>query len=192
VTAVTVLTADAKGIATVGIAAQAPGFPVLAFYLFAVGEPLPTPPPALLGPGVPANQMITNAIYATVRVLAFDSAVPSQFIALWNATHDKVRVWNFIYNRILYVYDMLFSVMLKYVNLGDQTAVEEAVDDISTIISKALSKEDPSAMPVTRDMSDGKRMALLLWCYLVQHNYPATDIDLGVLSQATTPTSTKV
>jgi hypothetical protein len=188
VTEVTVLTADAKGIATVGIAAQAPGFPVLAFYPFAVGEPLPTPPLALLGPGVPANQMITNAFYATVRVLPFDPTVPAQFIALWNTTHDKVKVWNFIYNRILYVYDMLFSVMLKYVNLGDRAAVEQAVGSISTIISKALSKEDPSAMPVTRDMSDGKRTALLLWCYLVQHNYPATDIDLGVLSQVTTPT----
>ena len=180
-TAVSVLTADGDGIATLGIAAQAPGFPVLAFYPFAAGEPMPIPPLALLGPGVPANQMITNAFYATVRVLPFDSEVPARFIALWNSTHDPAQAWNFVYNQILYVYDMLFSVMLQYVNLGDRTAVEAAAGDISSMVSKAMSAESPSAMPITRDMSDGKRTALLLWCWLVQNKYPATDLDLGVL-----------
>ena len=159
-TAVSVLTADGDGIATLGIAAQAPGFPVLAFYPFAAGEPLPIPAPALLGPGVPSNQMITNAFYATVRVLPFDSEVPAQFIALWNSTHDPAQAWKFVYNRILYIYDMLFSVMLQYVNLGDRSAVEAAAGSISGLISKANSEESPSAMPITRDMSHGKRTAL--------------------------------
>jgi hypothetical protein len=130
--------------------------------------------------------MITNAFYATVRVLPFDAAVPAEFIALWNATHDPAQAWRFVYNRILYVYDLLFSVMLKYLNLGDRTAVEKSARVLPNLISKAMSKEDPGAMPVTRDMSDGKRTALLLWCYLVQQNYKVDLLDLGVLNQAKT------
>ena len=42
-------------------------------------------------------------------------------------------------------------------------------------------QESPSAMPITRDLSEGKRLTLLLWCWLVQNKYPATSIDLGVL-----------
>jgi len=106
--------------------------------------------------------MITNAFYATVRVLPFDSAVPAQFIALWNATHDPAQAWRFDYNRVLYVYDMIFSVMLEYLNLGDRAAVESSASGLPDLISKCMSKEDPRAMPVTRDMSDGKRTALLL------------------------------
>ena len=70
-------------------------------------------------------------LLATVRVLPFDSEVPARFIALWNATHDPAQAWNFVYNQILYVYDMLFSVMLQYVNLGDRAAVEAAAGPIS-------------------------------------------------------------
>ena len=180
-TEITIIDANADGIATVGIAAQASGFPVLAFYPFAAGDPLPTPPPVLLGPGVPNSQMITNAFYATVRVLPFDSDAPAEFIALWNATHDSAKVWSYIYDEILYVYDMLFNVMLNKVNLGDRTAVEQAAGSIATLISTAYFAENPQAMPITRDLSDGKRTVLLLWCYLVQVGYAPHDIDLSVL-----------
>ena len=179
----TVVTADAKGIAKVGIAAQTPGFPVLAFYPFGVGQPMPIPTTSLFGG--PANQMITNAFYATVRVLPFDSGVPQQFIDLWNSTHDPAQAWTFIYTQVLYVYDMLFSVMLEFVNLGDRNQVEQAALPIERAVSRAKFKEDPGAMPITRDMSDGKRTALLLWCYLVQHKYPPTNIDLSVLNHHT-------
>ena len=62
-TVVSVVTADGNGIATAGIAAQSPGFPVVAFFPFS-GDTLPAPPPALFPPG--------NMFYVTVRVLPFD------------------------------------------------------------------------------------------------------------------------
>jgi hypothetical protein len=170
-TEVTVVPASDSGDATAGIMAQSPGFPVLAFFPFAAGQPLPQPPVALLGPATPLNQVVSNAFYTTVRVLPFDSQVPDEFINLWNTTHDPVQAWNFIYNQILYVYDMLFSVMLEYVNLGDRTAVEQNIQAILKQTSAAYAAESTLAMPITRDLSAGKRVTLQLWGYLVQHGY---------------------
>lgn len=172
---VTMVTADLEGVATIDIRSQSPGFPVLAFFPFAAGQPLPQPPAALFPPG--------NAFYATVRVLPFDSAVPGQFIALWNATHDPDQAWTFIYNQVLYIYDMLFNVMLEYVNLGSRTEVEKNIPSILHAISKQAAAESTRAMPVTRDMSAGKRTALQLWIYLVQHGYQVPSLSLAMLDR---------
>ena len=169
-TSVTVVTADQNGIATVAIAAQSPGFPVLGFFPFATGSALPQPPAALFPPG--------PAFYATVRVLPFDSSVPGQFIDLWNSTHDPAQAWTFVYNNILYIYDMIFSVMLKYINLGSRDAVEKSAAAIAALIAKDTAAESTMAMPITRDLSSGKRTTLQLWLSLVneQYNVPALSL----------------
>jgi hypothetical protein len=177
-TDVAIVTADENGVASVGIAAQSPGFPVLAFFPY-TGDTLPQLPPVLLNP--PANVfLITTAFYATVRVLPFDSAVPGKFIDLWNTTGDPEQAWEFIYNNILYVYDMLFSVMLEYVNLGSRSAVEASSGRIWDLISAAAAQDSTLAMPITRDMSAGKRQALQLWIYLVANNYFVQEPGLPV------------
>ena len=172
-TSVTVVTADQNGIATVGIAAQSPGFPVLGFFPFATGSALPQPPAALFPPG--------PAFYATVRVLPFDSSVPGQFIDLWNSTHDPAQAWTFVYNNILYIYDMIFSVMLKYINLGSRDAVEKSAAAIAALIAKDVAAESTMAMPITRDLSSGKRTTLQLWLYLVNNQYNVPALSLADL-----------
>ena len=192
-TRVTVVTADDNGVATVGIAAQSPGFPVLALFPYAADDQtMPQPPMALIGPppaqgGPPYRDFITNAFYTTARVLPFDDDVPGQFISLWNSTHDPAQAWTFIYDQILYVYDMLFNVMLNYVNLGSRQDVEKNIDSISYVITKKAAAESTHAMPITRDMSAGKRTALQLWIYLVKKNYKVPSLKLSVLA----PPSTK-
>jgi hypothetical protein len=168
-TVVSVVTADGNGIATVGIAAQSPGFPVVAFFPFS-GDTLPAPPPALFPPG--------NMFYITVRVLPFDDALPLEFIDLWNRTQDPMEAWDFVYHRILYVYDMIFSVMLKFVNLGSQSAFDNSAPAIRSLIEKSRADEGTSAMPVTRDLSEGKRIVLQLYLYLVTQKF-----NVPVLSQ---------
>lgn len=182
-TNVSIYTTDQSGNVIVGIESQAPGFPVLAFYPFAAGQPFPVLPAVLLGPPtqVPNNETISNAFYATVRALPFDSGVPQQFINLWNQTHDPAQAWDFIYHQILYVYDMLFNVMLEHVNLGDRSAVEGSIRGVLQLTSKASALESTFAMPITRDMSDGKRKALQLWGYLVIHNYQVPTLSLSAL-----------
>ena len=166
-TEVTIVTAGGNGIATVGIAAQKPGFPVLAFFPY-TGNTLPQPPVSLLGA---AGPLITYAYYTTVRVLPFDDQVPQQFCDLWNNSKDSSKAWQFVYNEILYVYDMLFNVMLEFVNLGSQTAVDNNLCSIWNLIAESAAQESTYAMPITRDLSAGKRLTLQLYIYLADNNF---------------------
>ncbi len=174
-TVVSVVTADGNGIATAGVAAQSPGFPVVAFFPFS-GDTLPAPPPSLFPPG--------NMFYVTVRVLPFDDALPQEFIDFWNGTHDSAKAWDFVYHRILYVYDMIFSVMLEFVNLGSQSAFDNSATAIRSLIEKSRAEEGTSAMPVTRDLSAGKRLVLQLYLYLVaqKFNVPVLKLQEGAAS----------
>jgi hypothetical protein len=168
-TIVSVVTADENGIATADVAAQSPGFPVVAFFPFS-GDTPPAPPPTLFPPG--------NMFYITVRVLPFDDALPQEFIDLWNSTHDATIAWDFVYHRILYVYDMVFSVMLEFVNLGSQTAFDNNAAAIRSLIEKSRAAEGTSAMPVTRDLSEGKRIVLQLYLYLVAQKFNVSVLSL--------------
>ena len=181
-TDVTIVTADANGIATVGIEAQSSGFPLLAFFPYS-GDTLPQPPASLIANG----PLITYAFYTTVRVLPFDNAVPQAFVDLWNSTYDSARAWQFIYNQILYVYDMLFSVMLEHVNLGSQQAVEQSLSSVWNSISVEAAADSTYAMPITRDLSAGKRLALQLWIYLVANNYNVPNFNVNSIPAGWAP-----
>jgi hypothetical protein len=175
---VTVVTTDATGNAIVGISAQSPGFPVLAFLPFA-GDTLPQP-------GIGFN-FTDDAFYTTIRVLPFDDLFPQGFVDLWNNSHDQAQAWTFVYSNILYVYDMLFNVMLEYVNLGSRQAVEGSIGGIWRAISKDAAAESTRAMPITRDMSAGKRRALQLWIYLVANNYNVPNFNVNSIPSGWTP-----
>ena len=167
---VTIFATDQNGGATVGIAAQSPGFPVLAFFPF-TGNTLPQPPASF--------NFTDNAFYTTVRVLPFDDQLPQQFINLWNSTRDPNIMWGFVYNQILYVYDMLFNVMLEFVNLGSQTAFNNNLNSIWSAILKDAALESTYAMPITRDLSEGKRFTLQLYIYLVANNFNLNEAALS-------------
>ncbi|HWK88800.1 MAG TPA: hypothetical protein VNP72_02360, partial [Longimicrobium sp.] len=153
-TGVTIVTADQTGVAQVGLEAQGPGFMVLGFYPYPPSGPTPTPPSTLLGQVY--SQFVTYADYTTIRVLPFDDAVPQAFVDLWNATHDPALAWDFIYQPpplgagILYVYDMVFSVMLEYVDLGSRSAVEQNIAAIWSLTRPDSAAEGSGNMPITR------------------------------------------
>jgi hypothetical protein len=180
-TVVTILTTDGNGNATASIRAQGPGFPVIAFFPFAEGDPLPQPPAGF--------NFTDDAFYTTVRVLPFDDAVPQEFVDLWNNSGDQTAAWNFMYFQILYIYDMLFNVMLKYVNLGSQQAVEQSLSGIWSAIAEASADESTYAMPITRDMSAGKRLALQLWIYLVANGYNVPNFSVNSIPPGWAPPS---
>jgi len=172
---VTIFATDQNGAAAVGIAAQSPGFPVLAFFPF-TGNTLPQPPASF--------NFTDDAFYTTVRVLPFDDQLPQQFIDLWNSTHDPNTMWQFVYNEILYVYDMLFNVMLEYVNLGSQTAFQNNLQGIWNAILKEAALESTYAMPITRDLSEGKRQTLQLYIYMASNNF---NLNGAALSKESIP-----
>jgi hypothetical protein len=120
-------------------------------------------------------------------VLPFDDALPQRFVDQWNASHNQTLAWQFIYNEILYLYDMLFNVMLKFVNLGDQSAVEAAIGSIWKLTSAEAAKESTMAMPITRDMSSGKRRTLQLWMYLVSKKYDVAELTVDSVPEGWAP-----
>ena len=120
-------------------------------------------------------------------MLPFDDAVPQQFIDQWNAMQDQAAAWQFIYNNILYLYDMIFNVMLEFVNLGSQTTVEQSISYIWPVISAGAAQESTLAMPITRDMSAGKRLALQLWIYLVANNYDVPNFNVSSIPAGWAP-----
>jgi hypothetical protein len=180
VTNVAILTTDEQGNATASIGAQQPGFPVIAFFPYsAEDDVMPQPPPAF--------SFLDNAFYTTVRVLPFDNSVPQAFVDLWNTNQNQAAAWNFIYGQILYVYDMLFNVMLESVNLGSQQAVEQNISSIWSAISEAAAAESTYAMPITRDLSAGKRLTLQLWIYLVANNYNVPNFNVNSIPAGWAP-----
>jgi len=160
--------ADAHGIVTVNVKAANPGFPVLVFYPYAAGQPQPVAPGSF--------DEVGTAMFTTIRVLPYDDAIVDQFVQLWNSTKDPAQAWNFVYSNILYLYDMIFPVMLKFVPLGDRQRVEAAIDQVLALVSPKYFPESTLAMPITRDLSRGKRTVVELWGGLVKKNYPPQPI----------------
>jgi hypothetical protein len=178
-TGVTVVTTNEQGVATVGISAQSASFPVLAFYPYTGSTP-------------PAPQyefsFIDSAFYTTIRVLPFDGAAPQAFVDFWNnGPKDPAAAFQYIYKNILYLYDMVFSVMLEFVNLGDQKSVEGSIGAIWSAIAADKVPESTSAMPVTRDLSAGKRLTLQLWIYLVANKFKVPDFNVGSIPAGWAP-----
>lgn len=148
------------------------------------GDNLPQPPAILLSQSV---SLITYAFYTTVRVLPFDETVPGKLVEIWNTTGNQEQAWQLIYTNILHVYDMLFSVMLQYVNLGSQSAVTAHLSGIWNAISEEAAQESSYAMPITRDLSAGKRLALQLWIYLAANDYNVPGFNVNSIPAGWSP-----
>jgi hypothetical protein len=82
---------------------------------------------------------------------------------------------------------MLFNVMLPIVNLGSKQAVVNSRRGIWRLISKDKAAESTEAMPITRDMSAGKRLALQLWIYLVANNYNVPNFNVNSIPSGWSP-----
>jgi hypothetical protein len=180
-TNVTIVDVDTNGVAHVNISAASAGLPVLMFYPFQAGTTPPQPQQEF------DNQVPSGvSFYTTIRVLSFDDAFVDKFIDVWNSPHDPTKAydpakaWDFIYSNILYLYDMIFPVMLRFVPLGDRQRVEAAIDQVLALIAPSYFAESTLAMPITRDLSEGKRTVLQLWGGLVKRNYPPQPISKPV------------
>jgi len=175
------LPVDAQGNATLDISSQAPGFPILTYYPALSGQAIPNPPTSIgFGFSAPGVSSIGTAFYSVVRVLPFDDALPGEFVDCWNGTgpyegqpkFDRLQAWRFVYGKILYVYDMIFPVMDLFMPLGDLPRVEGAIDQLMVMITTDMEAASTLYMPVTRDLSAGKRQVLETWGGLVVRKYP--------------------
>ncbi len=177
---------DAQGNVTVDITSNAPGFPILVYYPQS-GKPAPPLPQSSVSFDFikPPEFSIGTSFYSVARVLPFDDALVSEFVDCWNATgiytgqpqYDRLQIWHFVYEKILYVYDMIFPVMDLFMPLGDLPRVEGAIDQLMMMVTADMEVASTLYMPVTRDLSAGKRQILETWGSLVVRKYPPAPLD---------------
>ena len=172
---------SSDGTATVSFTPLQPGFPCIVFFPFLDGDPTPTPPQQVIPVYVSQLGALTieTAFYCSVRVMPFDNDLPLAFANLWNTTHSQDLAWRFVYDNILYLYDLIFPVMKYYagLDLGNQAVVDATIGLIVQLTADEM-RETTVYMPITRDLSIGKRVVLQMYAWLVEHNWPQLAIDL--------------
>ncbi|MBG6077806.1 hypothetical protein [Polaromonas sp. CG_9.11] len=146
---------DVAGSATISVgAAPAPSFVAIAFRPFLAGDPAPAETP----------DDVTE-FHALIRTLPFDDQLEAN-------TPDSMLTWSWVYDNILAVWDVTNPVMARNsgpsINkpLHDRTTMESQASRIKKLIARS-NMESESYMPVTRDLSRGKRRLLERWCDLV-------------------------
>lgn len=129
--------------------------------------------------------------HALIRTLPFDDSLEAN-------TKDEQLTWSWIYKNIFAVWDVTNPVMARSngpaINkpLHDRTTMELQAARIKKLIALG-NMEAENYMPVTRDLSRGKRRLLERWCDLViAGNAPhepsvARPVNIETLSQRVLP-----
>jgi hypothetical protein len=149
-----ILEVGADGAAELPVRAETPGFVTYRLAPFAKSEAQPTPP---------AELDTTSDFFVNVRTLPFDDAFEQ-------GTPDSALTWEFVYDRVLRVYDTLNPVMSRTPSIGKPLDDRDRMETLAFAIKRVIAKdllESPDAMPVTRDLSAGRRRLLERWCNLV-------------------------
>lgn len=81
-------------------------------------------------------------------------------IGVWKRGELASAPRNFVYQHVLLNFDVVYPIMSLVINLHDQSAVDSSAAAIEHAISPSQF-ESTLAMPITREMSAGKRALLL-------------------------------
>ena len=123
------------------------------YLFFPFTGPAPTPP-ATLGALDPSQSFVA------LRALPFDDELNRR-------TPDSALTWQFIYQNVLSTWDVVYPLMSTIIPLSNQQDVDQAAPEIFVRVD--LNPDESSKyMPVTRDMSAGKKKLLLRYLAL-QH-----------------------
>jgi len=143
------------GTAKFGVRSLASGTCFLAFYPFAGEKPANIPT---------QNFPLSTSFYCCVRMLPFDNELERN-------TPDSQLSWSFIYTRVLSVFDLIYPIMSVVRNLADRNAVEAMAEQLKYAISLDTF-ESTLYMPITRDLSAGKRKLLQRFVNLLPNRVP--------------------
>ncbi len=145
------VTVPAGGQLTLNLSALRPGVSLIRF----------TDPNNKVSP----NFAWDNVDFAIVRILPFDDYS--------GVSDETINSWDYIYAEVFGFYSVLYPLMSKVIPWGPDGAPNNPTD-VKQFASQLLAFTDPSMwnttiyMPITRDMSGGKRELLRRWCNLQQ------------------------
>lgn len=140
---------------TIAIQSLLPGACYLAFYPFT-----DQPPKDIPQAGIP----LPSTFYIAVRMLPFDDE-------LERSTPDSQLSWAFLYTHVLRVFALVYPVMSLVRDLSNRNVVEGMAEQLKFAVSLD-SFESTLYMPITRDLSAGKRKLLQRWVNLLPNNVP--------------------
>lgn len=116
-------------------------------------------------PSPPASAFATPAdFFAAIRVLPFDDELEKN-------TPDSELSFSFIYNRVLSTYDLIYPVMSLVRNLHDKNVVAAMGEQLKFAVSLD-GFQSTLYMPITRELSAGKRALLQRYVNLLPNNVP--------------------
>lgn len=130
------------------------GTSMIGFFPYVEG----TTPPAPVASGFPSG---TN-FYAVVRCLGFDNA-------LLDLPDDQVN-WTNTYNEVLQTYSLVYPQMSRIRNLSNENVVAGMAEQILAATKYPDNFLWTMFMPVSREMSAGKRNLLQRFCVKVINN----------------------
>ena len=94
------------------------------------------------------------AYYAGVRVMPCDD--------FSNVCTDLRVSWDFIYDKVFRFYNVIYPAMSQHIPFDNQAAMENAAQYIVAITDPKL-WSSTRYMPITRDLSSGKRDLIVEW-----------------------------
>ena len=144
----TVLPVSDDGTASFPVRGEQAGYRHLGYTVFDGGD-IPVPP---------ATLPIATADFTSVRTLPFDDELEA-------ATPDEALTFEFVYTNILSTYDAIAPRMSTILDLTSAAAVRTFARRILEVVDPALF-ESSRYMPVTRDLSRGRRTLLRRFCTL--------------------------
>jgi hypothetical protein len=144
----TVLPVSQDGTASLQVRGEQAGCRHLGYTVFDGGA-IPVPP---------ATLPLATADFTSVRTLPFDDE-------LEETTPDEALTFDFVYTTILSTYDAIAPRMSNILDLADAAAVRTFARRILEVVDPALF-ESSRYMPVTRDLSRGRRTLLRRFCTL--------------------------
>ncbi|WP_013334645.1 hypothetical protein [Gloeothece verrucosa] len=148
----TVVEVGEDGTVKIDLQSVKPGCCNLGLFPFGSGGQMPILPN-------PLNTEYNN--YITIRAMPFDNDLDSK--------PDEELNWEFIYNNIFRVYNLIYPVMSEVLPLDDRTLIEGAWMQMKAVSADDMF-ESTLYMSVTRDLSAGKRRLLNRWCDLVSRD----------------------
>ncbi len=152
----------ADGTVTLDLKSVSPGCCNIGLFSFGSGETAPNPPETL-------NTEYSN--YITIRAMPFDNDLDDK--------PNEELTWDFMYDHIFRVYNLIYPVMSEVIPMDDRTLMEGAWMQIKAVLGEDIQEngevknrmwESTMYMSVTRDLSLGKRKLLQRWCDLVSRD----------------------
>jgi len=155
------------GVSASGVLSVSGGVAKLAFqplqagvcYIFFFPFTGATPPqPPANGFGSPAD------FFAVIRALPFDNTLEA-------STPDSQLSWAFVYKDVLSTFDLIHPVMSQVRDLHDRNVVDAMAEQLKFAISLDTFAST-LYMPMTRELSAGKRKLLQRYVNLLPNNMP--------------------